>query len=169
MNILYTKLAAQLLPTFLRQPVILSLLNVMIRPIQQLHDTHRQARDTRLYELQHTGQVCHIKDALNHNFGIGNYASSPDYQSGFDIEDINALGEWLMVYDEADAFGDQHTIVEDTTMQMLYDEAAILAQTDTFIVLVPKSVDYDRYQYVIQQIVNQYRLASRTAVIRIKN
>lgn len=169
MTIQYSKLVALLLPTFLRKPVILSLLNVMVHPVQQLHDTHQQARDSRLFSLYHTGQTCHIKDALNHYFGVGNYAVVPDYAAGFEIEDINALGEWLMVYDETDAFAEQHTIVEDQEYQMLYDESSIIVLTDTFIVYVPKSVDYVRYQYDIQQIVNQYRLASRTAVIRIKN
>ena len=74
-----------------------------------------------------------------------------------------------MVYDETEAFIEQHTIIEDKNTIMLYDETAILAQTNTFIVYVPKSVDYEQYQYVIQQLVDQYRLASRTAVIRIKN
>ena len=74
-----------------------------------------------------------------------------------------------MVYDETEAFIKQHTIIEDKNTIMLYDETAILAKTNTFIVYVPKSVDYEQYQYVIQQLVDQYRLASRTAVIRIKN
>lgn len=169
MTIHYTKLIAQLLPTFLRRPLLLALLNVAARPLQQLHDRHQQARENRLYSLAHTGQTCHIKDALNRYFGIGNYAATPDYNSGFEIEDINALGDWIMVYDETEAFSDRHTILEDENYTMLYDETAILAQTDTFIVYVPKSVDYEQYQYVIQQLVDQYRLAGRTAVIRIKN
>lgn len=169
MTIQYTKLIAQLLPTFLRQPLMLSLLNVVARPMQELHDRHQQERESRLYSLAHTGQTCHIKDALNRYFGIGNHAATPDYNSGFEIEDINALGEWVMVYDETEAFIEQHTIIEDKNTIMLYDETAILAQTNTFIVYVPKSVDYEQYQYVIQQLVDQYRLASRTAVIRIKN
>ena len=169
MTIQYTKLIAQLLPTFLRQPLMLSLLNVVARPMQELHDRHQQERESRLYSLAHTGQTCHIKDALNRYFGIGNHAATPDYNSGFEIEDINALGDWLMVYDETDAFRDQHAVLEDENYTMLYDETAILAQTNTFIVYVPKSVDYEQYQYVIQQLVDQYRLSSRTAVIRIKN
>lgn len=165
MEINYRKLTAMLLPTFLRRPLLLALLNVVARPLQQLHDRHQQARENRLYDLAHTGQVCHIKDALNHQFGVGNYAATPDYAAGFLIEDISAIGDWLLTYDEAPAFDMDHLVLYDTDPTIAYDEEVILVQTKTFIVYVPADVDYLRYQYEIQNIIDRFRPAGRRAVI----
>ena len=90
----YRKLAILLLPTFLRRPVLMAWLRAMVYPLQQLHDRHQSARTQRLYELHHTSQICFIKDALNNEFGI------TDYAAGFEIEDINAPGNWVWIYDE---------------------------------------------------------------------
>lgn len=157
----YRKLVILLLPTFLRQPVLMAWLRALAYPLQQLHDRHQAARTQRLYELRHTSQVCFIKDALNNEFGI------TDYANGFEIEDINAPGEWVWIYDEnVDRFDDeQHMLFDDPTF--IHDKSAILPPTSAFFVLVPQSITIDETNEArIRSIVNKYRLASRTFEIK---
>lgn len=161
MQIDYRKLVILLLPTFLRQPVLMAWLRAMAYPLQQLHDRHQAARTQRLYELRHTSQVCYIKNALNNEFGITNYAN------GFEIEDINAPGEWVWIYDEnVDRFDDeQHMLFDDPTF--IHNISAILPPTSAFFVLVPQSITIDETNKArIRSIVNKYRLASRTFEIK---
>ena len=161
MQIDYRKLVILLLPTFLRQPVLMAWLRAMAYPLQQLHDRHQAARTQRLYELRHTSQVCYIKDALNNEFGI------TDYANGFEIEDINAPGEWVWIYDEnVDRFDDeQHMLFDDPTF--IHNISAILPPTSAFFVMVPQSITIDETNEArIRSIVNKYRLASRTFEIK---
>lgn len=161
MQIDYRKLVILLLPTFLRQPVLMAWLRAMAFPLQSLHDRHQAARTQRLYELRHTSQVCYIKDALNNEFGI------TDYANGFEIEDINAPGEWVWIYDEnVDRFDDeQHMFFDDPTF--IHNISAILPPTSAFFVLVPQSITIDETNEArIRSIVNKYRLASRTFEIK---
>ena len=169
MKIDYKKLAVLLLPTFLRQPLLMSFARVLMTPSQRLHDEHHMARDERMYQLQHTSQICHIKDALNREFSVGNYAAFPDYTAGFEIEDINAIGDWVMTYDEVPAFADVHTMVKDNDYLLVYDEAIITQATQSFIVYVPKELNFNDSLPRVRAIVEQYRLASRRALYMIKN
>lgn len=168
MKIDYNKLAVLLLPTFLRQPILMSLARILMVPLQRLHDEHHAARDERMYQLQHTSQICHIKDALNREFGAGNYAIEPDYVAGFEIEDINAIGDWVMTYDEVPAFADVHTMVSDNDYLLVYDEAIITQATQSFIVYVPNDLDFNASLPKVRAIVDLYRLASRRALYMIK-
>ena len=157
----YRKLAVLLLPTSLRQPALIAILRVLMYPLQSLHDKHQAARTQRLYELRHTSQICYIKDALNNEFGI------TDYANGFEIEDINAPGDWVFVYDEGvDRFDDeQHMLFDDPTW--IYNESAILPPTSAFTVLVPAQITIDETNDArIRSIVNKYRLASRLFEIK---
>ncbi len=169
MKIDYNKLAVLLLPTFLRQPLLMSLIRVLMTSTQRLHDEHHKARNERMYQLQHTSQICHIKDALNREFCVGNYAITPDYTKGFEIEDINAIGDWVMTYDEVPAFADVHTMVKDDDYTLVYDKAIIAQATQSFIVYVPKELDLNNSLPKVRAIVEQYRLASRRALYMIKN
>ena len=163
MRIDYRKLVILLLPTFLRRPVLMAWLRAMVYPLQQLHDRHQSARTQRLYELHHTSQICFIKDALNNEFGI------TDYAAGFEIEDINAPGKGIWVYDEnVERFDDeQHMLFDDPTW--IHDTSSILPPTSAFTVLVPKHIEIDETNDArIRSVVNKYRLASRTFEIKKK-
>ncbi len=161
MRIDYTKLAVLLLPTFLRQPLMIALLRTFMHPLQEMHDSHQTARDKRLYDLAHTSQICYIKDALNDEFQI------TDYGTGFEIVDMDAMGDWLIAYDEVTEFENMHTVAEDETYLIIWDEEIIVTPTVSFTVIMPASVQYDAYNRArITAIVNKYRLASRTFNIR---
>lgn len=75
MQIDYNKLGVLLLPTILRGGALQAIVQVCMLPLSTLHDTHQSRRTTRMFELQHTSSICHIKDALNHEFMVGNYVA----------------------------------------------------------------------------------------------
>lgn len=91
----FYKLVVWLLPTILRKPKMLGFMYAIIKPLVILNDKRKTARDENLFNLQHTGQVCHLKHVLNSTFGL-------TYANGFEIEDVGARGEYLIIYDESD-------------------------------------------------------------------
>ncbi|MCM1034106.1 MAG: hypothetical protein NC404_00600 [Bacteroidales bacterium] len=131
-------------------------MQVLMQPLQGLHDTLQTRSAERIYQLRHTAQICHLKQVLDDAFGI------TDYQRGFEIQDIDAVGEWLMTYDETTAFEDNHLIAHDTPKDVLSDESTISTVTSAFIVLVPTDIytDPDKMTQV-RYMTNRYRLASR--------
>lgn len=159
----YRKLAILLLPTFLRQPILMSWLHTIALPLQGLHDYHQNARKKRMYELHHTSQICHIKEALNTEFA--EYKLT--YANGFEIEDIYTSGDWVWVYDEGvDRYDNEpHMLFADPTL--VHDIGTIIPPTSAFIVWVPRSIILSETNEArIRAIVNKYRLASRTFEIK---
>lgn len=161
----YKKLAVLLTPTFLRKPVFTALVRVLMQPLTTLHDTFRTKRDDHLFNLAHNGQVCRLKDALN---SLDNRLT---YTNGFEITDINALGEFVIAYDEAMPgtwwLDDQ----DNPPYTLVYDENEILVATETFVVFVPQLFTFNGSKPADPRIVatvEQYRLVSRTATYRTK-
>lgn len=59
------KLGILLLPTFLRKPIVRAYLDVLLHPVSQLYDRWVNFRDDNLFKLEHNGQVCYLRKALN--------------------------------------------------------------------------------------------------------
>lgn len=64
-DINYNKLAVLLLPTFLRKPKIVSFVQALFLPIDTLHYQWQLKREDDWYKIDHTGQVCKLRKALN--------------------------------------------------------------------------------------------------------
>ena len=170
----YKKLAVLLLPTFLRQPVMVALARVLMHPLALLHDTYCTKRDDHLFDLAHNGQVCRLKDALN------SLDDRLTYQEGFEIMDINALGDFVMAYDEAEYFISEQqmwVVNDEPNGTLVYDEAEITVDTESFVVFVPTKVHgEDIFSFNgskpadprIVATVEKFRLVSRTATYREK-
>jgi len=157
----YKKLSVMLLPTFLREATVMAIVRSLVQPLQALHDAHRNESEVRMYELEHTGQCCHIKEALNKQFSISSYAN------GFQLEDLDAEGNWVMAYDEDEAFEEVMVFAKNTNDVIVCDEETILPPTQSFKVLAPSSVALtDENSAIIKMIVNKYRLASRTFIVQ---
>ena len=161
MTIDYKKLAVLLLPTYLRQPVIIAMVRTLITPLQTLHDQYKQQRQQRRYRLCHTSQICSIKQALNDEFQI------TDYTQGFEIEDQNATGQWVWIYDEnITKFNtEQHLLIDNPTY--LHDTITILTPTTAFTILTPPDKTLNQTNIArITKIANYYRLASKTFTVK---
>lgn len=164
----YKKLAVLLLPTFLRQPVLTAIVRVLMQPLAVMHDIFRTRRDDHLFDLAHNGQVCYLKHALDSLDGL-------DYATGFEIRDINAEGDFVFAYDETEWLQDTDRVwlVPDAPdCTMVYDNAAITAQTEAFVVYVPAQYPFNGSKPADPRIaatVEKYRLVSRTATYRTKS
>ncbi len=155
MRIDFRKLVVSLLPTFLRQPKMLAIMRAIAQPLVTLSDRRLSIREDTLFQLQHNGQVCYLKDALNHYFGL------TDYANGFQIEDVNAQGNYVMAYDETEQLDAMQWVVDDENMTIIYDENVINVATVSFTVLIPSSLYTSENLPKIRRIVEQYRLVSR--------
>ncbi len=153
-----------LLPTCLRTPRLTALVQVLMQPIVDLSDRRLALRSDTLFQLQHTGQVVYLRHALNAQFGLSR-------ADGFEIEDIAADGEYLMIYDEG---SDQEPLIPIAAAEaaiafdkevyhylVVWDESTVWTTTD-FIVWCPASVIDDKNRfYRAKAVVEQYRLLSR--------
>lgn len=54
----------------LRKPIDVSLFYSFVNPLVSLHSTWRTLRLSNLYKLEHTGQVCYMRKALNDSFDV---------------------------------------------------------------------------------------------------
>ncbi len=64
------KLSVLLLPTFLRKPKMVAWLHSLVTPLVSLHYVFMQKRAADLYNLNHNGQVCYLRGALNDAFDV---------------------------------------------------------------------------------------------------
>ena len=161
------KLAVLLTPTFLRQPLLTAIARILMQPITTIQQTFLTMRDNNLYNLNHNGQACRLKHALNQLDGL-------QYDNGFEIEDINAIGNYIIIYNETEWLVDTGRVWlanDEPGCRMAYDENAISVETAAFIVCVPQQYQFNGSKPADPRIaatVEQYRLASRTAIYRIK-
>lgn len=144
----YSKLVLLLLPTFLRQNVIVALLSALTSPIRMLYNSFIQYKDNTLQELEVTPQVFSLRNALNRAYNL---------QEGFIIEDYVKQGEWLIVYDEIEYRSELLVIVEDDTYLLVHDESTLQQVQGGFIVTVPNSLSASDYPR-IRTIINKHKL-----------
>lgn len=69
-NIDYNRLGILMLPTFLRKPILVSYVQVLLTPIANLHYQWKQKRLADWYKLNHTGQVCYLRKVLNDTLDV---------------------------------------------------------------------------------------------------
>lgn len=163
----YKKLAVLLLPTFLRKPLMVALSRVLAVPLDNLNRLFCTKRKDHLYDLDHNGQVCRLKHALDDLYGF-------NYSDGFEIEDINALGDFIFVWDETvwlQETGRVWMLADEPDYTMVYDEESINTETNTFVVFCPAQITFDGNRPADPSVIDtveRYRLVSRTAVYRVK-
>lgn len=152
----YRKFVALMLPTFLRGAITLSVMRSLVQPLVSLSDKRLLNRDKTLFELQHTGQTCYLRDALNQQFEFSRAV-------GFEITDVVAEGSFLIAYDETDYLSERHLIIPDAPgYEIAYDESTIFS-TKNFTVWCPAVIydDTTGAMPIVRKIVEKYRLVSR--------
>jgi hypothetical protein len=64
----YNRLAVLMLPTFLRKPILVGYVQSLLVPIDKLYYKWSIFRNENLYKVQHNGQICKLRKALNDRF-----------------------------------------------------------------------------------------------------
>jgi len=66
----YKKLIVWLVPSMLRQSIVMLLLRAAIMPIRELYDAFQLFMSDTLYRLNHNSQVCYLRAVLNDKFDL---------------------------------------------------------------------------------------------------
>ncbi|MBD5199241.1 MAG: hypothetical protein HDS83_02450 [Bacteroidales bacterium] len=96
------KLAILTLPTWLRKPLLSALIYAGVSPLSRLVHDLRKFRTSTNYRLQHNGQVCKLRGALNDEFDPEErriYIEDHDSTSRVELSTIYLRSEkkWVMV------------------------------------------------------------------------
>lgn len=152
----YKKLVVLLLPSMMRKPFIVVLLQIATIAIRLRHSDFLTNRSSNLYRLNHTGQVCYLRALLNDAFSTRS--------CDFTITDGNTVSEWRYALDEMQHPYDQLMVMEEGSASMveLWNEEHILMETTPFTVSCPPEVfsDLDSMNRV-KNIVNTYKLMAK--------
>jgi len=174
----YPKFAAMMLPTFLRKPVILSLLNIVAKEIsvkRKVYDLFSENRDENLRYLKYNSQVCYLRASLNDYFEIG---IAGDPQKKFRIEDNEIPSDWVFALERGTSRAEEELILEPRATfaagsdhRFLYNRALILDSSNQFIVRYSPDVIKEETQYEqMCGLVDRHRLVSRHPIYEtIKN
>ena len=181
-NVDYKRLEMHLLPTFLRQPCIFGLLRAALVPLEQLHVAFMAKRAGHIYRLTHNGQVCYLTALLNDNF--------PSKIARFSITSIERQGVWLYAVTELgenipltaeegelvmslEGAGKHrqpkvtYEIVGGEDVPIVYDEIALNAAQNAFIVNVPTDIfNSSATLAAVKEMVNRYKLVTKCAVYK---
>lgn len=157
----FSRLLINMLPTFLRQPVIYGILYAAGQVLGNLtYKDFTNARKEHNYKLTHNGQVCYLRAVLNDAFG-----------GGFDILEVERRGEWLYAITE-DGSGILLSVGEGSNaaevesgqkVPLVYNEALLNDAQNSFIVSVPYSI-YQTRLPLVAALVDKYKLISKRAI-----
>ena len=152
----FPKLAALLLPTFMRSASVVELFKVLSFPFLHVQNAFFGNRAKNLYKLNHNGQVCHLRAVLNDAFNL------TMLDKHFLIEDAEDTGVWEYAFPEAQIYK-QLVIKNAPNYTKIYSEERMTKFAD-FKVKIPFELTGDDNMNVIRALVNQYKLISKKAI-----
>lgn len=158
-NIDFQQIISDLLPWFLRKPVMLAWLKALLLPVSQLYNSFLQFRGVKLYEASYNGQVAELEYVLN------DYYYSDGTLRSIYIEDNTDLGE-VYLYNVAELEQETHiyNVSEVTEPETFLFNGAEGSESSDFIVFVPDSLSYDT-DY-LNSLIKKYKLAGPTYTIQ---
>lgn len=163
------KLVVELLPPFLRKPVIVAFLIVLTSPLISIYLLFVALRRSTKYKLNHNGQVCYLRKVLNDRF-------DPQLRR-IVIDDVE---RFLPVYIFTKSEDNPVYIYEDSgdaKPKYLYPDFQINdSSLADFLVKIPADVWNSQKTetesglrfYRIEQVLNEYKLASKQFKIILK-
>lgn len=162
----FYRLVLQLLPTFLRQPLIFGLLRAAVIGLLSVYKAFIAHRGSNIYRLTHNGQVCYLRAVLNDAY--------KSRYGRFDILTIERNGDWLYAITEAgtqirlasseDQLNDAGKYVDDNAkVPVLANELMLNAEQNNFIVSVPADL-YQTNLADIAALVDKYKLISKRVI-----
>lgn len=143
-NVDFTKLPVRLLPTFLRNPKMVSWVKSFCHPIGEIYDLWSINRIDNLYKVKHNGQICYLRAALNDRF-------DPSYRRIRIQEGNQYMYQYIHV--------DNELPPRYLGVMYLYQDSDYGDTGVDFIVEVPQDLKYD--EYTMKTMINFYKLASK--------
>lgn len=141
----FNKLVVQLMPTFLRQPRMIAFISIFSAELTKLHNAWLIKKSQDETWLQHNSQVCKLRKILNDEFDdIERRIKITDGQL-YDRQYVYTLGEKRPVYGKV--FLRQHSDYADSGID--------------FFVIVPNDINVEQNKYMLEALINRYKLASK--------
>jgi len=146
------KLVVLLTPTFLRKESFLVWLQTLVTPIASLHQLWLLNRENNLKRLQHNGQICYLRKALNDAFDTElrriTLAEGNRYTRKYIYTNIEQQAQYL-----GTKYLRQSTDYADTGVD--------------FRIVVPQGFDLTNNKYQLQALVDFYKLAGKRYIIEV--
>lgn len=158
-NVDFNRLIVSLLPTALRKPFIYALLYCLTKPILTIYNLFMQQRNTNLYLVNITPQVCRLRKLLNDTF-------DPDLRRIY-ISD-GQVNEWTIVYSHLlfnPYYGKQPLWLSPNGYYLLSKQGIVSAIGFDFAVLVPLALRNNNNHNQLVSLLNTYKLASKRYII----
>jgi hypothetical protein len=152
----FKKLVVLLLPTFLRDTVIVTLLQVFVGGIISVYNNFIANRAITLYRLKITGQVCYLRRMLNDAFPAGG--------GQITIEDGVATGVWRYAWDK-DFDPYRKFLLLENSGTLFWDKHTIAEGLSNFIVRVPIALQNINNEARMRSLLNYYKLISKSYTI----
>ena len=153
----FKRLALMLLPTFLRRPVMAYLSYAVVAPIAYIHTKLVHLRNQTIYRLEHNGQVCHLRGALNDAFDFSQRRITVD-----DKESESLLGMLIFTREQC----------RQSFLPLRAEGCLVVnrrgfsgANMIDFWVTIPEELMVSIDEKQLTAIVNTYKLASKRWVI----
>ena len=143
-NVKHKTLAVLHLPTFLRSASMVAWVQCLSAPMDDLQYSFVQNRSSNTYIMQHNGQVCYLRAALNDRFDNELRRIKIVDGNRYKRQYIYTRGENKPKY-----LGTMY----------LYERSDYSDTGVDFIVLVPKTLMYNDYE--MRALIDLYRLASK--------
>ncbi len=160
------KLSVELLPTFLRKPVIVAFLVALTAPLISIYRAFTKYRKNTNYRLNHNGQVCYLRKVLNDRFD--------PIQRRIEIGDISrkeplyifTVSENLPLY----IFTENEINGSNNTPQYLFTDTETGKKSAAdFIVKLPSEIYAEQQTqtenrlrfYDLEKLIDTYKLASK--------
>ena len=151
-NIDYDKFITWFVPTRQRKIKVLSLIRCFIVPVKELYIKFSTNRSSNIYKLNHNGQDCYLRKALNDTFDIN--------ERRITISD-NGDAEVLLIHtDEAQKLVQPDKIIH---MDEHYGDSGY-----DFVVEIPSSINFTmEVELHMKSVINFYKLAGKRYKINI--
>lgn len=154
-NVDWNRFAILMLPGAMRKPRIAKLMQLILLPIDTLHQAWQQWREENLYKIEHTGQVCLLRKSLNDTFDA---AQRRIYIGN------GQLNETQYIYTEAEA-QEVYTGTEAEAETLYLRTEAETADTGLdFIVYVPQEV-FDAQVHALHGHIKYYKVGGKRYAI----
>lgn len=140
----YKTLVGHLLPTFLRTRRHASWIYSLLTPLMQVYNSWKRHRQNNIYKLQHNGQVCYLRKALNDEFDPA---------------------QRRIIISDGGLYSEQYVYTHAENHPKYLGEMYLRPSSDyedsgsDFIVHVPKGLVFD--QYNMKALIDFYKLASK--------
>lgn len=147
----FKRLAILFLPIRLRRLAMVGWVQALLAPLTDLHYRFKEKRDQDWFVLNHNGQVCYLRAALNAEFDPAEKR----------IEIVDGI-----IHEQPYIYTRPELKPRYLGTMYLYDRATYAELGPDFIVLVPTNLNYDEYQ--MKATIDQYRLATKIYKIETK-